>query len=324
MSINEQTHAARMPYCMVAFDHRNSFESALNGIGAASDLARRAELKLMIWQSIQEVLLRLPARTRVAVLIDRGHKRIVSEAVGAAVTVAIALEASGHRRLIPAARSSILQQELRTTGGGLGKVLVRWFPDDSALDRRRRLAELGRLDNLVADAGAGFLLELLVSPAADGIASGRSRQHWEETVLPVYQREAIEEILDSGVTPQVWKIEGHPDADAAAALSELVGSTRRDASVLVLGGGAEIGHLRRVFSCADHDGRFTGFAVGRSIWWKPTAAFCRGEITEASARSAIGDNFLAVIDTFNSAVRMSSQIAPDARSAPEHSQREGR
>jgi len=88
---------------MVAFDHRDSFERALDRIGAASGLARRAELKLMIWQSVQAVLPRLPARSRAAVLVDRGHERIVSEAIGAAVTVAIALEASGHRRLIPEA-----------------------------------------------------------------------------------------------------------------------------------------------------------------------------------------------------------------------------
>ena len=300
---------------MVAFDHRDSFERALDRIGAASGLARRAELKLMIWQSVQAVLPRLPARSRAAVLVDRGHERIVSEAIGAAVTVAIALEASGHRRLIPEATPSILQQDLRTTGGGLGKVLVRWFPEDSALDRRRQLAELRRLDNVVADAGAGLLLELLVPPAADGVASARSRQHWEETVLPGRQREAVEDILDSGVTPEVWKIEGHPNADAAVALSALVGSTRQDASILVLGGGAEIAQLRRVFSCANHEGRFAGFAVGRSIWWKPTAAFCRGEIAETEARRAIGDNFLAVIDTFNSATRTTDRIARDGRSA---------
>lgn len=304
---------------MVAFDHRSSFERALDRIGAASGSARRAELKLMIWQSVEEVLPRLPARSRAAVLVDRGHGRIVAEAVAAGVTVAIALEASGHRRLIPEAALAVLRQDLQTIEGGLGKVLVRWPHDDSALDRRRQLAELRRLEGLVADAGAGLLLELLVPPAADEAAGPGSMQHWEETVLPGRQREAVEEILGSGVVPKMWKIEGHPDVEAAGALSALVGSTRHDASILVLGGGAEIADLRRVFSCGAHEGLFSGFAVGRSIWWKSIAAFCRGEITEAGARRAIGDNILAVIDTFASVTCMSSQTTRGSRPAPEAS-----
>ena len=302
---------------MVAFDHRSSLDRDLDRIGAASGPVRRSELKVMIWQSVQDVLPRLPVRARAAVLVDRGHGRIVSDAVAAGVTVATALEASGHRRLTPDAAPADLLRDLRATYGGLGKVLVRWFRDDSALDRRRQLDELRRLDDLVAEAGAGLLLELLIPPAADEVAGPGSRQCWEETALPGRQLAAVEEILESGVTPRVWKVEGHPDADAAGDLSVLVGSARHDASILVLGGGAEIDDLRRVFSCGAHDGRFSGFAVGRSIWWQPTAAFSRGDIDETSARRAIGDNFLAVIDAFDSVARTSSRIVPDSRPATE-------
>ena len=262
----------------------------------------------MIWQSVQGVLPRLPAEARAAVLVDRGHDRIVSEAVADGVTVAIALEASGHRTLRPDAAPAVLSRDLRAIDGGLGKVLVRWFPDDSVRGGRLQLAELRRLDDLVAEAGASLLLELLVPPAAEEVADPSARERWKETVLPGRQREAVEEILEYGLAPAVWKIEGHSDADAAADLSALVGSARQDASILVLGGGAEIADLRRVFSGGAHDGRFAGFAVGRSIWWKPMAAFCLGELNETSTRRAIGDNFLAVIDTFNSATQATSQI----------------
>ena len=262
----------------------------------------------MIWKSVQGILPRLPAEARAAVLVDRGHEHIVSEAVAAGVTVAIALEASGQRVLSPDAAPAVLRRDLRATNGGLGKVLVRWFPDDSASDRQHQLAELRLLDELVADAGACLLLELLVPPASDEVTGPSSRERWERVVLPGRQRKAVEEILEYGLAPVVWKIEGHPDASAAADLSALVGSARHNASILVLGGGAEIDDLRRVFSGGAHDGRFTGFAVGRSIWWRPMAAFCLGEISESSARRAIGDNFLAVIDTFNSATHTASRI----------------
>ncbi len=292
---------------MMAFDHRNSFERDLDRIGALSNSARRAELKLMIWESVRETLPRLPTEASAAVLVDHSHDRVVSEAVAAGVTIAIALEASGQRALIPDATPAVLSRDLRATNGGLGKVLIRWFPDDAASERQQRLAELRQLDQLVSDAGSDLLLELLVPPADGEALNPSARQRWEETVLPIRQREAVDEILNYGLAPAVWKIEGHPDSDAATDLSNLVGSARPDASILVLGGGAKIGDLRRIFSGGAHIGRFAGFAVGRSIWWQPVAALCLEQVDESSARRAISDNFLAVLDIFNSATHATSQ-----------------
>ena len=203
--------------------------------------------------------------------------------------MAIALEASGPGPLRAEAAPSDLRKELRALRGVLGKVLVRWRPDDSKSLERRQLDTLHELDELVRGAGSRLLLELLIPPGphnAGGTASGRD---WEEAVLPRLQYGAAEEILGSGIAPTRWKIEGHPNAEAAGALAALVGSARTEASILVLGGGSEIADLRQVFSCGVGSERFSGFAVGRSIWQKPVAALCRGETTEAEHRlDAIG------------------------------------
>ena len=133
---------------------------------------------------------------------------------------------------------------------------------------------------------------------------GRPRPDCEQAVLPELQYAAVGEILASGVAPALWKIQGPPNTDAAAALAELVGSARPDASVLVLGGGSEIPGLRRLFSCRAGSERFNGFAVGRSIWWNPISALCRGDVTESEACRAVGERYLAVIDAFESATRV--------------------
>ncbi len=332
---------------MAAFDHRGSFARALAGLDADSGPARRAELKLTIWQGIRGVLARVPDHASAAILIDRGHERIAAEAADAGVSVAIALEASGHRTLRAEATPSVLGDELRSLRADFGKVLVRWRPDDPESTKRGQIEALREIEELVYGADARLLLELLVPPAphdtagaaggaggngaagdddardaggddaggddaagaardadGDGGARAEAGPHWEDFVLPRLQHDSVAEIVGSGIAPTLWKIEGHSNAEAAGALAALVGSARPEASILVLGGGSEIDDLRRVFSCRAGAERFNGFAVGRSIWRGPVEALCRAEITEAQARRMIGDNFLAVIDAFESAARV--------------------
>ena len=48
---------------------------------------------------------------------------------------------------------------------------------------------------------------------------------------------------------------------------------------------------------------YRGFAVGRSIWREPILVLCNRETTQTEAEATIGDNFLAVVDAFESADR---------------------
>ena len=296
---------------MVAFDHRSSFERSLPGAGADCGPARRAELKQTIWHGVAEVLDRVPEHARAAILIDRGHRRIAAEAAAAGVAVAVALEASGCHALNAEAPPPVLREDLRSLRPNYGKVLVRWHPDEPASSMRSQLHTLRELDELVRAAGARLLVELLIAREPHGGLGGardqndrrriQEQRNRQQAELPRLQLAAVKELLDAGIAPALWKLEGHPDAEAAGALAELVGSARPDASVLILGAGLDIAELPRLFSCRAGSERYNGFAVGRSIWQRPISALCQGDITQAQARQAVGDNFLAVIDAFESA-----------------------
>ena len=62
-----------------------------------------------------------------------------------------------------------------------------------------------------------------------------SRLH-TDGVLAGLQRAAAEEILNSGISPALWKLEGHSNAQEAARLDALVASARQDAGNPHLGG----------------------------------------------------------------------------------------
>ena len=304
MSTNEQTCADRQALYMVAFDHRGSLWRVLGRIEADFGLARRSELKLIIWRGLKTALPHVVERASVAILIDRGNEPIARGAEAAGVPVALALEESGSDTLREDAALFLLRRELRSLRRGFGKALMRWHPDDPAGRKRRQLAVLRELSDITSDSGAEFLLELLIHPRPPEGTGASSAHQWEDSVLPGLQHAAVAEVLASGISPALWKLEGHSNARAAARMDTLVGSARPDASILILGGGTDIGGLQQAFSCRAGNQRYRGFAVGRSIWQAPIVALCNREITQTEAQDRIGDNFLAVVDAFESATRV--------------------
>lgn len=295
----------------MAFDHRGSLDRALAGTGREGGATGRDSVKRLIWQGVETVLPRFHDPASVGILIDRGHPDIVDRAKAAGVSVAIAMEASGRADLQADADDATLRSELRSGATDYGKVLIRWRPDDTLPARRRQLETLGALDALIAGAGAQLLLELLVVNDAGNAAGSEAVRAWQEIRMPRAQVDAAGEILGSGLAPALWKVEGHPDTDAAAALASMVQTSRPDASILVLGGGADISDLRLLFSCSTASECFGGFAVGRSIWWPPVAARERGEAGADETRRAIGERFLAVVDAFCSTAGTPPPVAPD-------------
>ena len=300
MSSNDLTRASARRVYMVAFDHRGSLRRALSAIGADLGPAHIGELKLIVWRGLSAALPRVAEGADVAVLIDRGNERIGREADSAGVRVALALEASGRETLRPDAAAAVLRRELLALRGGFGKVLMRWHPSDPDTRKRRQLVVLSEINDVISDCGAELLLELLIHPRPhDGLDASSSRRY-TDGVLAGLQRAAAEEILSSGVSPALWKLEGHSNAQEAARLDALVTSARHDAGILILGGGFDIARLRQVFACRDGNERYRGFAVGRSIWQQPILALCNREATQTETEARIGDNFLAVVDAFES------------------------
>ena len=235
-------------------------------------------------------------------LIDRGNERVEREAGSAGVWVALALEESGGDTLRPDASAAVLRRDLLALRGGFGKVLMRWHPGDPDTRKRRQLVALREINDVVSDSGAELLLELLIHPRPHGLDPSSSLLY-RDGVLAGLQRAAAEEILNSGVSPALWKIEGHSNAQEASRLDALVASAREDAGILILGGGSDIDELRQVFSCRDGNERYRGFAVGRSNWQEPILALCSREVAQTEAEARIGDNFLAVVAAFVSADR---------------------
>jgi myo-inositol catabolism protein IolC len=107
---------------------------------------------------------------------------------------------------------------------------------------------------------------------------------------------AFEELGSAGIRPDMWKIEGlerRGDCEAVAA--------RAGAPVVVLGRGADAAAVERWLRAAAGVPNYDGFAIGRSIWWEPCAAYREQRSTRDEAVHAIADRYTRYVDVWRNA-----------------------
>ncbi len=225
-------------------------------------------------------------------------------AIGAArqagVAVALAFERSG--RAVLEFEHADWRDRLASDPPTFAKVLIRHRADGDPADIATQLERLQEISDACAAGPAGFLLELL-TPYTEAERAGADAESLEIDVRPRLVVEAIHQIQDSGVEPDVWKVEGVADVAGCAAITAAARRDGRDSvRVVVLGAGAPAATVDAWLEAAAGGG-YAGFAVGRSIWSAAVLAHDRGELGEGAARAEIAARYRAFIDTFCAAAR---------------------
>src|SRR5581483_10111287 len=121
------------------------------------------------------------------------------------------------------------------------KVLVRYNPGSDRTLNKRQSARLRRLsDFLAARDRSRFLFEMLVPPEKTQLDQlNGDRRAYDRELRPHLMVQAIAELQDSGVEPDLWKVEGlerREDYERIVAAARAGG--RRNVGCIVLGRGA--------------------------------------------------------------------------------------
>lgn len=116
--------------------------------------------------------------------------------------------------------------------------------------------------------------------------------------------EAILQLQNGGVEPDIWKIEGLSDREACKEIAQLVRREGRDkVSCVVLGRGASDDKVDEWLRAGAGLDGYIGFAIGRSIFGdsiKQQAA--EGEsFDRAAAAEAIARSYLRFIEVYEGA-----------------------
>ena len=291
---------------ILAFDHRGSFRKKMFGIEgdpSPEEHARLIDAKRLVWDGFKAALEDGAPAGEAGILVDEEMGAAVArEAKDLGVPLAMPVEKSGQPEF-DFEYGDDFAAHIEAFDPSFVKVLVRWNPDDSADIKAAQGERLKRLGDWLRERDRKYLFELLV-PASDRqleLVAG-AVDAYDSHLRPTFMLETIQEILSAGVEPDIWKIEGIDTVEDCRLLANLTRSGDRDGvRSVVLGRGADdakVDHWLRMGAPVDG---YTGFAIGRSIWWSGVEGWKDGTMEYDAAVASISDNFNRFIEVYRSA-----------------------
>src|SRR5262249_53955614 len=154
----------------------------------------------------------------------------------------------------------------------------------------RQAVRLKRLSEyLHGKGGTRFMFELLVPPVESQLHRlNGDKKAYDVQLRPNLMAQAIEQLQDAGVEPDVWKIEG---LDRREDCEKIVATARRNGrdkvGCIILGRGEDDRKVHEWLTTAAAVPGFIGFAVGRTSFWDPLVAWRAQKITREQAVSDI-------------------------------------
>jgi myo-inositol catabolism protein IolC len=114
--------------------------------------------------------------------------------------------------------------------------------------------------------------------------------------------QAIHELQDAGVEPDVWKIEGlDRKEDCRSIVAEAQRAGRDHVGCIVLGRHESDAKVELWLTNAAATPGFIGFAVGRTTFWNPLVDYRAGKIAREVAVERIAASYHGWVDTFEKA-----------------------
>ncbi len=180
------------------------------------------------------------------------------------------------------------------------KVLVRYNPKGDQDLNRRQSGRLKRLsDYLHRESRSLLMVELLIPPhqaQLEKLADDHETSHAE--IRPLLTVEAIRQLQDAQVEPDVWRIEGldqREDCEKVVAAARFGG--RDKVSCMVRGSGSQEKVRGWLKTAAGVQG-VIGFAMGPMIFSDPLVQWTSGRTTAKTAAVAIGRRFREFVNIF--------------------------
>jgi myo-inositol catabolism protein IolC len=164
-----------------------------------------------------------------------------------------------------------------------------------------------------------FMFELLVPPEKMQLDRLKgNRETYDLELRPRLMIEAIQELQDDGVDPDLWKVEGlarREDCERVVATARAGG--RHNVSCIVLGRGEDDRKVREWLGIAAAVPGFVGFAIGRTVFWDPLVAWRSKRVARDQTVAEIGRRYRQFVDLFEQKDASLSSV-DSSSAAPEH------
>lgn len=296
------------PLYILPFDHRASFSMNLFGWGRAlgpDQAALISAAKLIVYRGFKAAVEAGVPAQKAGILVDQQFGRsILRDAAVSGFTTACSAEKSGQAEF-DFEYGEQFAQHIEACQPTFCKALVRYNPEGDRALNRRQTARLKRLSDYLHDTSRSrFMFELLVPPERAQLERFAGDGHaWDMLLRPRLVVQAIEQLQDAGIEPDVWEIEG---LDRRADCVRIVAAARRGGrdhvGCVMLGRDEEDRHVRTWLSTAAAVPGFIGFAAGRTIFWDPLVAWRARSIARNDAVAEVARRFHEFVDVFEGAL----------------------
>jgi 5-dehydro-2-deoxygluconokinase len=295
------------PLYVLPFDHRGSFQAKMFGWKGALTPAQTAEIaatKQVIYEGFKAALAAGVRKDKAGILVDEQFgAAILTDAREHGYFTACPAEKSGQDEFDFEYGEDFARhiEKFRPT---FCKVLVRYNPEGDANLNKTQAARLKRLSDYLRSTGRSlFMFELLVPPEKARLDRVKGDKHaYDRGVRPGLMVQAIHQLQDAGVEPDVWKIEGLDRADDCKKVVAVARRNGRDkVGCIVLGRGEDDKKVREWLTTAAHVPGFIGFAVGRTTFWDPCVDWRAKKIPREAAVNEIARRYREWVDIFEKA-----------------------
>ena len=290
---------------VLPFDHRGSFETKMfgwEGPLTAEQTAQIAAAKQVIYDGFKDAVAAGVPKEKAGILVDEGF--------GAAILRDAAVQ--GYATACPAEKSGQAEfdfeygddfaRHIELFHPTFCKVLVRYNPEGDRVQNQRQAARLRQLSEYLHDKSRSrFMFELLVPADKSQLQRlGGDKKAYDLELRPRLMAEAIRELQDAGVEPDVWKIEGldrREDCERIVAAARSGGRDR--VGCIILGRGEDETKVREWLTTAAGVPGFIGFAVGRTDFWEPLVGWRAKKTTREQAVAEIARRYREFVDVFD-------------------------
>jgi myo-inositol catabolism protein IolC len=292
------------PLYILPFDHRGSFETKLfgwHGKLTAGQTVEIAAAKQVIYDGFKAALAAGVQKDKAGILVDEQFgAAILHDAAKRGYSTACPAEKSGQHEF-DFEYGDEFAKHIEAFNPTFCKVLVRYNPEGDKALNQRQAARLKRLSEFLQSNGRSrFMFELLVPPEVAELEElAGDKKAYDRELRPRLMVQAIRELQDAGVEPDIWKIEGldrREDCVKIVTAARLNG--RDNVGCIVLGRGEDDRKVREWLATAARVPGFIGFAVGRTTFWDPLVDHRAQKITRDTAVARIAASYREWVNEF--------------------------
>ena len=291
---------------ILPFDHRHSYGSEVFGYHepmTPDQIDDIAQSKAVIYGGFKAAIAAGVPAEKAGLLVDEEFgTAILEEARAHGFITCLSTEKSGQHDF-DFEYGPAFKEHIEKFNPTFAKVLVRYNPHGDAALNAVQAQRLKALSDYLAQSKRHFMFELLVPAEKSQLQQVVGDVHaYDLKLRPGLMKQAIEELQNRGVEPDVWKIEGLDRSEDCKTIAATARRNGRDkVGCIILGRGENEEKVIQWLTTAARVQGFIGFAVGRSSFLQSIVDLRSGKINRGEAVEQIKRKFMEWVGVFERA-----------------------